>query len=1380
MTDKNLYLRVGLIVLVLTLSIWAIWPPSQQLKGGIDLVGGTSLLYEIDTAGLAERDKTDLSERVMRRLKQRVDPQGQRNLVWRPIGQNRLEIQMPKPPKELQQNRKAYEDARDQLRKTRVERGEVEAALALPKEVRAAALKELVRDVPLRAAILSRLEANADRLAKADAEATTRPATATAATKPAEADLDEVRLAYYDAFDALAATNINLDRLSDTLALGARSVERAEGLAKFWSDYRDGLARAAGFAAVTDEVRKQLDGELGALRGQVDQLTRAYDTWAKNKGVLEDPSDLMRLLQGQGVLEFRILAEKDPNAPTETIGATKAEYREPIAKYTDQLKRFGPRRRAGDRFQWFKVGKPDEFKPSGNAIQEDYLGTRYVLAYATEEMGLLHDGKWALTRAVPDRDQHGRWSVSFTLDPAGGARFEKLTEANVDRPLCIILDNEAMSAPNIRSAIREHGQITGDFTIEEVTLLCNVLEAGSLDARLKETPLSTRTIGPSLGEGNRMMGIRASVTALIAVVVFMAVYYLYGGVIADIALTLNMLVTLGIMALIQGTFTLQGIAGLVLTLGMAVDANVLIFERVREEQDRGVSLKTAIKLGYDRAFWVIFDSNLTTIISAIILGYVGTEEIKGFALTLGLGLCVSMFTALFVTRRFFDVMVQTRVNPVETRRCWGGSILIAAGGALILATGWALNRHHEDWHQSGLAGLGAFVLVFGGAAIALLSLMWAMRWISFVAGTHRTNRIPMLYLIRPTNVDWMGKQKYFWAVSGVLTLGGLLLFALQPKKTLLDIEFLGGTAVQVTLEAAQDGKTVTDAQVEEIVRGAADRKQAAGWLNWAAERLAAAKVTKAEDGSFVIETPDLNEMQLTALLAQSLEGEEKVSKNWANPAPGGLRGIAVRMKDSGTPLDAFLKDVAAVVQDAKRAAQDLSTSARVQSVEEYGQESGHRDHAFEIVTTETNKRLVGEAVLAALSQHPESFTVRVERGVGFTLMTDAERATEGAFPIGLEDRELGQVLGPIAGQAARTNVVRYKGGVVTVVDALDPPQTVEAVRQRIKNMRLQPEYERHGWRESDVIGLVPAGQSGPGPDGRIAPTFSRVAIVVSDENLPYYDNEEAWRRDLATPELQLVQAALSSERSLDKVTQFAPQVAAQAAQQAVIAIVLSLIAMIAYLWFRFGTMEFGLGAILGLIHDVAVALGAITVTHWIAKTFLGDILLISEMRIDLAVVAALLTIVGYSVNDTIVVFDRIRENRGRLATLSPRLINDAINQTIPRTVLTAFTTFVVVFILYVFGGPGVHGFAFAMLIGTVTGCYSSIAIAAPILYRPAAMRVMLGLVVVVTATGMIMGAESHGTRVVMAIIALGVLALLGWWQVRRHRAEAEIAVHAAA
>lgn len=1376
MSDKNVAGRIALIVLIVTLAAWAIWPPSEwshwprsgRLKGGIDLVGGTSLLYEIDTSGLAEWQKTDLAERVMSRLKNRVDPQGQRNLVWRPMGQNRLEIQMPRPPKELAARRQRYENARDALRATRVDRAEIEAALNMPPASREASLMALVRGVPVREELFRSLLANRAKLDQL-LPPTTRPATQAATTRHYDFDPDRVRDEYLEGITKVLNTNINLETLGDILALGKNDATRPAKLDDALFTWLTGnpppSATQPTRSSQIEDVRKRFPAQAELIA----QLRDAYDLWAATKGPLEDASDLMRLLRGQGVLEFRILAQPDPENRS-SIAAANPAFRDPIQNYIDNLAKYGPRPRPNDNYRWFKLGKPDEFRAT-DAIVQEYMGVKYVLAHdRAPDTTLLHDGTWSLKRAIPDRDRINRPSVSFTLDPVGGRRFERLTAANLQRPLCILLDNVAMSAPNIQSAIRDQGQITGDFTQDEIIALCNILEAGSLDARLKETPLSIKTVGPSLGERNRQLGLQASVTAFAFVVAFMAVYYLYGGAIADIAVMLNLLITVGIMALIQGTFTLQGIAGLILTLGMAVDANVLIFERLREEQDRGISLRMAMKLAYERAFWPIFDSNLTTIITAIILGYVGTEEIKGFALTLGLGLCVSMFTALFVTRQFFAVLVQNRVSKIETQRCWGGTAVLAAAAGVVFAIGALFNRR-EAWSQSNLIALAQFLAVAAASALVLVGLVWTMRYIAIAAGSLRTNRMPMLSLLKPPKVDWMHLLKYFWPLSAVGTLGGLLLFALQPANVLLDIEFLGGTGAQITVSPADPKKPVLDAEIEAIVKGEQQRDQAAGWIVQAASLLEnAAKaggVARATDGGFTLRAGDLTAAQLEAILLGTME--DKLVRNGITAEGDGVR---VQYKDAATTEEQFQADLLAAAEAARRAARNISTSARVQSVEEVGAVAAtdERRQSFEVVVTETNKKLVGEALLAALGEHKDRFSVLVERAVAYDLHTDPDLAPDGVFPIRAEHEQLGDAIG----MPAAYNIVRYKGGAAMVFDKLTPPQTLDAIGTRLRQMRLQPDYEKFDWRENEVFGLTPSGETVK-VGGKDVPTFSRVAIVVNDPNLAVFDNEAAWRQNVAEPELKLAQAALSSERSLDKVTQFAPQVASQAAQQAAIALILSLIAMIAYLWFRFGTMEFGLGAIIALIHDVSIALGCVSATHWVAGTPIGNLLGLTQMRIDLALVAAFLTIVGFSVNDTIVIFDRIRENRGRLGILSPQLINASVNQTLPRTILTSFTVFLVVAVLYVLGGPGVHSFAFAMMIGTVTGTYSSFAIAAPILYRPAAMRGMLALIVLVATTGTMIGTDSRPVRVVMAIFAVGALALLAYWQYRSRGARAAAA-----
>ena len=249
--------------------------------------------------------------------------------------------------------------------------------------------------------------------------------------------------------------------------------------------------------------------------------------------------------------------------------------------------------------------------------------------------------------------------VSMEFDARGGKIFERVTEKNIKKRLAIILDNNVYSAPVIQDRIAGgHAQITGRFGMEEARDLAIVLRAGSLPAPVKI--LEKRSVGPSLGQDSINQGIRAMLIGCLAVIIFMIVYYRFSGIVANIALVLNILLLLAALAAFGATLTVPGLAGIVLTIGMAVDANVLIYERIREELRNGKTIKAAIDTGYSRAFATIFDSNLTTIISAIFLFQFGTGPVKGFAVTLTMGLLANMFTAVAVTRLIYDYFVQER------------------------------------------------------------------------------------------------------------------------------------------------------------------------------------------------------------------------------------------------------------------------------------------------------------------------------------------------------------------------------------------------------------------------------------------------------------------------------------------------------------------------------------------------------------------------------------------------------------------------------------------------------------------------------------------------------------------------------------------------
>ncbi|WP_343079387.1 protein translocase subunit SecD [Ostreiculturibacter nitratireducens] len=273
----------------------------------------------------------------------------------------------------------------------------------------------------------------------------------------------------------------------------------------------------------------------------------------------------------------------------------------------------------------------------------DVEGEYYVLEQAPVVTGE------ELVDAKPDFDQNGRPAVGFRFNPTGARKFGDYTAENIGQLFAIVLDDEVISAPQIQSHIPGgSGIITGRFTVEESTNLAVLLRAGALPAEM--TFLEERTIGPELGQDSIDAGRIASFVGLAAVVFFMVASYGLFGVLASVALGLNIAMIFGILSSIGGTLTLPGIAGIVLTIGMAVDANVLVFERIREEMKTARGPARAIELGYQKAMSAIVDANITTFITAAILFFVGSGPVRGFAVTLSVGIVTSVFTAIFVTR----------------------------------------------------------------------------------------------------------------------------------------------------------------------------------------------------------------------------------------------------------------------------------------------------------------------------------------------------------------------------------------------------------------------------------------------------------------------------------------------------------------------------------------------------------------------------------------------------------------------------------------------------------------------------------------------------------------------------------------------------------
>lgn len=280
--------------------------------------------------------------------------------------------------------------------------------------------------------------------------------------------------------------------------------------------------------------------------------------------------------------------------------------------------------------------------------------------YFVERRAQVSGDMLADARAVPDQ-MRGQYYVLMRLDNRGKKAFERLTRENVGKALAIVLDDVIFSAPVIQEPIPGgEARITGTFTPEEARDLAIVLREGALPAPV--TIIENRVVGPSLGSDSISQGVQSAILGGTLVVLFLLVYYRFSGMIANIALGLNLVVLMGVLALpgLGATLTLPGIAGIILTMGMAVDANVLIFERIREEVRLGKPVRAAVDAGFDRAFSAILDSNVTTVIAAVVLFQFGTGPVKGFAVTLTIGIAVSMFTAIFVSKTIFETIFRLR------------------------------------------------------------------------------------------------------------------------------------------------------------------------------------------------------------------------------------------------------------------------------------------------------------------------------------------------------------------------------------------------------------------------------------------------------------------------------------------------------------------------------------------------------------------------------------------------------------------------------------------------------------------------------------------------------------------------------------------------
>lgn len=440
-----------------------------------------------------------------------------------------------------------------------------------------------------------------------------------------------------------------------------------------WPDLRRGLADERATIGTIRRVESP-EGTLKIEIGNPDQMTRAVE-------IARGYSDPVTSLTGAGQSSLAISADGDAMTiqlseaeKSATDDRTIQQSLEIIRRRVDEVGTREPTimRQGTDRIliQVPGIGSAEELKEligttakltfnsvSGTGSNPDaQVDIGQVILPDVEQEGVYYtidetpvvSGE-ELNDALPSTDQNGQPSVDFRFNPTGARKFGAYTSANVGQPFAIVLDDEVISAPVIRQAITTgSGQISGSMTFEEANQLAILLRAGALPAEL--TFLEERTVGPELGQDSIDAGKIASIVGFVAVIVLMVLSYGKFGVFASISLAVNMGLIFGVLSLIGATLTLPGIAGIVLTIGMAVDANVLVFERIREELRTARGPARAIELGYEKAMSAIVDANITTLIIAAILFALGSGPVKGFAVTLSIGIVTSVFTALWVTR----------------------------------------------------------------------------------------------------------------------------------------------------------------------------------------------------------------------------------------------------------------------------------------------------------------------------------------------------------------------------------------------------------------------------------------------------------------------------------------------------------------------------------------------------------------------------------------------------------------------------------------------------------------------------------------------------------------------------------------------------------
>ena len=1148
---QNLLWKIILIALILIGCAFAVTPPEKKIRLGRDLSGGVSLIYSVRMDD--DVDKQAVLSQTIEVLKERVNPDGVLDIQMTPLGTDRIEVVMPLPSAEVKELASTYRQHFE--------------VLLTSAQIRAGSLDQSLADGTsenkfggdsARGVIVVELQRLFNDLTTA-----TKLLDASPEDGELEQRVADVEIEFEDMRDELLAMSLDRNDVVQVLQLSRLGDPIRDANGRVIRDEKtDEVLRGT---APRDVAQVELEIAYPHLAMEIAHLIESYDEYQDERAGFDDPEDLIRMLRGAGVLHFRI-AVQPGQAEGVDVAALRAQLAEVGPDNTDSPNaRWYP---INSLEQWYDtpeqrsilIANPELYFVSRTLEAAEYNGTIYLLLYTDDGHSMTHrsGNKWSVTSAFQSADQFGRPAVAFRLDSQGGSQMGRLTGPHVNEPMAIVLDGQVYTAPNLNSQINAQGIISGSFAQDEIDYLLRVLAAGSLEARLSHDPIAVNIIGPTIGVDNLNRGLTALGWSIIAVMGFMIFYYMLAGLVASFALLANGLLIFGIMSLIDGTFTLPGLAGIVLTMGMAVDANVLIYERIREELEGGArDLREAIREGYNKVFSTIIDANLTNLIVCFVLYRTSTTEVKGFAVTLSIGIVATLFTSLIVTRVIFEV----------------------------------------------------YTHVLGRRKLVMLPMV-----------------VPVIARLLHPAIDWISFRKVFWTMSFGLCIASIWLL-MNRGVTMLDTEFRGGVSMTLRTKQVGDNRLLLAHTGENSVES----------------RLQAIAATATGDTQ---EDRILKELGGATILTV---GEAQLN------ADGRVVSDGFQIKVANPP--------------------DIQDDA--------------------VVTT-----VVVDAIVEAFGKDLDMPPALVFDGVG---TTSFEKHTHHIV-------QTANTIGDVLDSTARGDVTNYRGGVLVVVDNIEPSVSIDELTKRISRMRQQPEYANDAsGRDVNIFGL----KRGEG-DG-----FKKIAVAVYDPDMNYFkNNPEVVDQRVAANEWELVSTALAQPQSLEQVSSFSSQIAETLKANAIVAVILSLLGILAYIWFRFGSLRYSLAAIIALLHDVLLTLGALALAGYVVDiTFFSQMLKIEAFQIDLGVIAALLTVIGYSLNDTIVILDRVRENRGKRPLPTQEIVNNSINQTISRTVLTSLTTLVAVIIIYMAGGGGIRPFAFSLIIGIFVGSYSSVAIAAPLVYK---------------------------------------------------------------